>query len=168
MPVLRYGLGMIKSSRRVFLLGLMGASASPTLALAQARVGPLSTGEVVIEAASGRHVFKVEIAQTEPERSQGLMFRQRLAADAGMLFDFGEEQSVAFWMQNTLIPLDMVFIRRDGRIVNIAQRTIPLSTDTIPSAEPVRFVLEVIGGTAARLGIKAGDRVTLPPTRGQR
>ncbi len=128
-------------------------------------MGPLPVAEVAIEASNGRHVFKVEIAQTEPERSQGLMFRQRLAADAGMLFDFGEEQPVAFWMQNTLIPLDMVFIRRDGRIANIAQRTIPLSTDTVPSSEPVRFVLEVNGGTTARLGIKAGDRVTLPPTR---
>ena len=159
---------MTKSNRRFFVLGSIATAACVSLAGAQPRVGPLPMAEVAIEAATGRHVFKVEIAQTEPERSQGLMFRQRLAADAGMLFDFGEEQPVAFWMQNTLIPLDMVFIRRDGRITNIAQRTIPLSTDTVPSSEPVRFVLEVNGGTTARLGIKAGDRVKLPPTQGQR
>ncbi|MSO88942.1 MAG: DUF192 domain-containing protein [Rhodospirillaceae bacterium] len=156
---------MTGSNRRFFVLGSIATAACASLAGAQPRVGPLPMAAVAIEAATGRHVFKVEIAQTEPERSQGLMFRQRLAADAGMLFDFGEEQPVAFWMQNTLIPLDMVFIRRDGRIANIAQRTIPLSTDAVPSSEPVRFVLEVNGGTTARLGIKAGDRVTLPPTQ---
>jgi uncharacterized membrane protein (UPF0127 family) len=76
-----------------------------------------------------------------------------------MLFDFGHSESVAMWMKNTLIPLDMLFIASDGSVINIAQRTVPESLTPIPSAQPVRYVLELAGGTASRLGIKPGDRV---------
>ena len=79
-----------------------------------------------------------------------------------MLFDFHREQEVSFWMQNTYIPLDMIFIRGDGRILRIAENTEPLSTRMIPSGGPVRAVLEVIGGTARKLGIAPGDRVASP------
>jgi hypothetical protein len=109
-----------------------------------------------------RHGFKVEVASSPDERAQGLMFRRTLAPDAGMLFDFGRTEPVAMWMKNTLIPLDMLFIASDGAVVNIAQRTVPGSLTPIPSAKPVRFVLELAGGTTARLGIKPGDKVLHP------
>jgi uncharacterized membrane protein (UPF0127 family) len=109
---------------------------------------------------SGTHRFRVEVAVNDAERARGLMFRRELAADAGMLFDFNVTQPVSMWMKNTLLPLDMLFVAEDGRVVNIAERTIPGSLTPIPSEEPVRFVIELAGGTAARLRLRAGDRVT--------
>ena len=117
---------------------------------------------LTIVSRSGRHAFQVELARNDAERAQGLMFRRNLAADRGMLFDFGRVQPISMWMQNTYIPLDMVFIRPDGTIARIAENTEPLSTRAIPSGEPVLAVLEVIGGTASRLGLRAGDRVEHP------
>lgn len=105
------------------------------------------------------HAFQVEIAATDAERAKGLMFRRELAVNAGMLFDFATPQPVTMWMKNTLLPLDMLFVAEDGRVVNIAERTVPGSLAAIPSDEPVRFVIEVNGGTASRLRLKAGDRV---------
>jgi uncharacterized membrane protein (UPF0127 family) len=90
------------------------------------------------------------------------MYRKTLPEGQGMLFDFHHEQDVSFWMQNTYIPLDMIFIRGDGRILRIAENTEPLSTRLIPSGGPVRAVLEVIGGTTRKLGIAPGDRVASP------
>jgi uncharacterized protein len=90
------------------------------------------------------------------------MFRKELPEGRGMLFDFDREQPVSFWMHNTYIPLDMIFIRADGRILRIAENTEPLSDRLVPSGGPVRAVLEVMGGTAKRLGIEAGDRVESP------
>ncbi len=110
----------------------------------------------------GRHAFQVEIARNDAERAQGLMFRRNLAPDRGMLFDFGRVQPISMWMQNTYIPLDMIFIRADGTIARVAENAEPLSTRTIPSGEPVLAVLEVPGGTAARLGIKPGARIEHP------
>ncbi|MGB9044686.1 MAG: DUF192 domain-containing protein [Pseudolabrys sp.] len=111
---------------------------------------------------TGVHVFAVEIADNDADRAKGLMYRKELPEGRGMLFDFHREQEVSFWMQNTYIPLDMVFIRGDGRILRIAENTEPLSTRLIPSGGPVRAVLEVIGGTARKLGIAPGDRVASP------
>ena len=109
-----------------------------------------------------RHTFQVEVARNDADRAQGLMFRRNLAPDRGMLFDFGRVQPISMWMQNTYIPLDMVFIRPDGTIARVAENAEPLSTRMIPSGEPVLAVLEVPGGTAARLAIKAGDRIEHP------
>ena len=106
-----------------------------------------------------RHRFRVEIVSTPQDRSQGLQGRKQLAADTGMLFDFGVALPVYMWMKNTYIALDMIFIAPDGRIVNIAPGTTPESLAVIESAGSVRAVLEVPAGTAARLGIKPGDRV---------
>ena len=115
---------------------------------------------LVIETAAGaRHEFRVEIAATPEERSQGLMFRTAMAADAGMLFQYPAPQYITMWMANTILPLDMLFIAADGRILNIAARTVPQSRETIPSAAPAAGVLELNGGSAARLGIAAGDLV---------
>jgi uncharacterized membrane protein (UPF0127 family) len=103
--------------------------------------------------------FSIEVARTPEQQQLGLMFRNKLAPDAGMLFLYPQPQRIAMWMKNTLIPLDMVFIGADGRIVNIAERTVPLSTAPIYSSNPAVAVLELNGGTAARLGIKPGDTV---------
>jgi len=134
------------------------------LIAAPARPAGLQTLEIASK--TGVHVFSVEIADTEPAREKGLMFRKELPAGRGMLFDFHREQDVSFWMQNTYIPLDMMFIRGDGRILRIVENAEPLSTKLIPSGGPVLAVLEVIGGTARRLGIAPGDRVAHPIFKG--
>lgn len=123
-----------------------------------------SAGTQTLEIAtrSGVHVFAVEVVDNDADRAKGLMFRKELPEGQGMLFDFQREQEVSFWMQNTYIPLDMLFIRGDGRILRIAENTEPLSTRMIPSSGPVRAVLEVIGGTARKLGLAPGDRVAHP------
>jgi uncharacterized protein len=125
-------------------------------------VRPAGLPTLEIASGSGVHVFAVEIADTDAQREKGLMFRKELPEGQGMLFDFHREQDVAMWMQNTYIPLDMLFIQGDGRILRIAENTEPLSTRIIPSGGPVRAVLEVIGGTARKLGIASGDRVAFP------
>lgn len=109
---------------------------------------------------SGVQVFTVEEAKTEEERERGLMFRTALPEGQGMIFDFSPEQNVSMWMKNTLIPLDMIFIRADGRILRIAENTKIKSEDIISSGGPVRAVVEVIAGTARKFGIAAGDKVS--------
>ena len=109
-----------------------------------------------------RHLFQVEVARNQNDRAQGLMFRRSMAPDRGMLFDFERVEPVSMWMQNTYLSLDMLFVRPDGTIARIAANTEPLSTRTIGSGEPVLSVLELNAGTAARLGIKAGDRIEHP------
>ena len=106
------------------------------------------------------HAFSVELATNDAERARGLMFRKSLPEGHGMLFDFQTDQPVQFWMRNTYVPLDMIFIRGDGRVLSIAQNATPLSDTLIPSAGPVRGVLEVIAGTARKYHIAPGDRVT--------
>ncbi len=109
---------------------------------------------------SGVHAFSVELATNDAERARGLMFRKSLPEGHGMLFDFKTDQPVQFWMHNTYISLDMIFIRGDGRILRVAENAKPMSDDLIPSGGPVRAVLEVIAGTARKLHIAPGDRVT--------
>jgi len=114
----------------------------------------------LIVSAGGRDIkFEVELATNDAERSRGLMYRKQLGAYDGMLFDFYQEMPVSFWMKNTLIPLDMVFIAADGTVRHVHANAVPLSTDTVPSRFPVRAVLEINGGSAALLGIKPGDKV---------
>ena len=125
----------------------------------QAQPQAFERDQLAIETAAGAQHFAVELAVTPEERAQGLMFRQRLAADAGMLFLYPAARPVSMWMKNTAIPLDMLFIGDDGRIQQIAERAIPESTATISSIEPARAVLELNGGTAARLNIQVGDHV---------
>jgi uncharacterized protein len=120
------------------------------------------TSELTIISASGPHRFKVELAETPQQMTQGLMFRTSLAPDAGMLFDYRQPTAATMWMRNTLIPLDMLFVDARGRIVNIHERAVPQSDDVIAAAEPVRAVIELNGGTAERLGIEPGDRVVHP------
>src|SRR5262245_43309365 len=136
-------------------LSVLGCSLSGASGrLAAAELQPLE-----VASKSGVHVFAVELASTPQEQATGLMFRRELPEGQGMLFDFHREQPTSFWMKNTYIPLDMIFIRGDGRILRIAENTVPLSETLVPSGGPVRAVLEVIGGTARKLGIAPGDRV---------
>ncbi len=121
-----------------------------------------AAGRATIEIVSsnGVHAFDVRLATNDAERERGLMFVKSLPEGQGMLFDFKRDQPVSFWMHNTYIPLDMIFIAGDGRIMHIVENAKPLSDDLIPSQYPVRAVLEVIGGTAEKLGIKTGDHVS--------
>ena len=127
------------------------------------------SGDVKFEKSSlvvvtgGREIkFDIEMADTEPRREHGLMYRKQMGAYEGMLFDFFREQPVAFWMKNTLIPLDMVFIAADGTVRHVHANATPMSTDSISSEAAVRGVLEINGGTARLLGIKPGDKVRHP------
>ncbi len=117
------------------------------------------TSPLAIETADGRIDFTVELAISQAQMRQGLMYRRKLARDAGMLFVYGWPRPSSMWMKNTYIPLDMLFIDSDGWIVRIAERTVPQSLAVISSGAPVRGVLELNGGSAARFGIAPGDRV---------
>ena len=104
----------------------------------------------------------MEVAKTPEQQAQGLMFRKSLGADQGMIFPRDPPVDASFWMKNTLIPLDIIFIRSDGTIARIAENTVPMSLDPIPSLEPVAAVLEIAGGRASELGIKPNDKVVWP------
>jgi uncharacterized membrane protein (UPF0127 family) len=118
--------------------------------------------ELTVDGKSGRHEFEVEIADDDRERAMGLMFRRSMRDDEGMLFDFGGEEPASFWMHNTYISLDMLFIRADGTVESIAERATPLSDKSISSKRPVRYVLEIKGGVSASLGLMPGDKVSGP------
>lgn len=143
--------------RRHFVGFALLFGARPACAIAAFR-----TSEMTIDTASGAHKFSIELATTEAQLEQGLMFRRHLARNAGMLFDFKRPIEAKMWMKNTLIPLDMLFLDAGGRIVDLHERAVPYSTDVIASKAPARFVVELNGGTVARFGIKVGDRVTSP------
>ncbi len=130
------------------------ASPGPSLAKTPAVLEPLE-----ILTSRGPVRFQVEIAADDASRARGLMYRKSLAPDRGMLFDFHTPRPVSFWMRNTYISLDMIFIRADGRILSIARNTTPLSDEGVPSGGAVRAVLELVGGRAAQIGALPGDRV---------
>jgi uncharacterized protein len=125
-----------------------------------AQGGDLDSLEIVT--ATGRHAFQVEIANNDATREHGLMDRRYMAADHGMLFEFDREAPVSFWMKNTYIPLDMIFIAPSGVVTHIAANAEPLSERVIPSGGPCVAVLELNGGTAASIGLKVGDKVRHP------
>ena len=118
----------------------------------------LEQAPLTIRSANGEHRFTVDVARTPAQQERGLMFVHSLAPNHGMIFPYDPPQDVAFWMKNCFIPLDMVFIRSDGTIVRIAYAK-PHDETPVPSGEPIALVLEIRGGRAAELGIKAGDIV---------
>ena len=123
---------------------------------------PAGLDLVALEVKSGdkTHKFTVEMARTDKEQARGLMYRTELADNMGMLFPYDQPQILSFWMKNTLISLDLIFIREDGTIANIAAEAEPYSLESLKSEEPTVAVLEIAGGLAEELGIKAGDIVT--------
>lgn len=149
------GVVALRATLVAAFLGLMVLAASRPIAAAEQQ-------NLEIVTKNGVYPFAVELAVTPEEHERGLMFRKELPEGRGMLFDFKTEQPVEFWMHNTYIPLDIIFIRKDGRILRIAESAEPMSDRHIPSGGPVLGVLEVIGGTAKKLGIAAGDRVAAP------
>jgi uncharacterized membrane protein (UPF0127 family) len=129
-----------------------------TLLLLTVATACSADNHAIFHTAKGDFVFTIEIADTEAEREKGLMFRTSLAPDAGMLFDYHQEQEAAFWMQNTLIPLDMIFISAKGVVKSIHVNARPMDTTPIPSGGPIRFVMEIPGGRSEEIGLKVGDR----------
>ncbi|NNE84910.1 MAG: DUF192 domain-containing protein [Alphaproteobacteria bacterium] len=142
--------------RNIVVLAVVMAG---TAALAQST---FDRSTLSIETAQGSHEFDIELALAPDQQAQGLMFRQEMAKDAGMLFFHQRERVASMWMRNTFIPLDMLFVARDGRIVHIVERTVPHSLTTISAGIPVRAVLELNAGTVHRLAIKSGDRLIHP------
>jgi uncharacterized membrane protein (UPF0127 family) len=143
--------------RRHFLIIALLLAAVPALALET-----FGTSELTVQTAAGPQKFSIELALSDAQMEQGLMFRRSMAPDAGMLFDFKHPTNVTMWMKNTVIPLDMLFLDASGKIIDTHERAVPYSTDIIASAVPSRYVIELNGGTVARLGIKLGDQVTSP------
>jgi uncharacterized protein len=147
---------------------LCGCRAEPAANVSQpvqARTAPSGLELVPLTIHSGErtHRFLIEVARTPEQQERGLMFRERLGPDEGMIFPFSFPRPASFWMRNTLIPLDMIFIREDGTIARIAANTVPMSEETVTSGgELVAAVLELRGGRAAELGIGEGDRVSWP------
>jgi uncharacterized protein len=129
-------------------------------ALAAQQFASFAKGDLTIQTAAGPQKFTIELATDEAQREQGLMYRTRMPADAGMLFIYPHEQPVAMWMKNTNLPLDMLFITADGHIRSISERAVPQSLAIIPSEGPVKAALELNAGTVERLGIKLGDTVS--------
>ena len=125
-------------------------------------VGAMDKGTLEIATKDGVRVFNVDVAVTDEEREKGLMFVKQVPDGYGMLFDFKVDEQVTMWMKNTLVSLDMIFIRHDGTIARIAENTPIESERIIPSGEPVRAVLEVAAGTAKKYGIAPGDKVGYP------
>lgn len=153
----------MKNTLSVLFRASMGAMLTCMVAaIGLAASDSQSDSTLIIATRDAQHRFTIELARTPAEMERGLMYRDRLAPDHGMLFLYDEERSASFWMKNTLIPLDLIFADSSGRIVQIAERAVPLSTALISSDSSVRAVLEVNGGTADRLKIAVGDRLIHP------
>ena len=139
------------------------ANASAPAAAASLPVHPVSGLTVVpltVTTSGGVHVFKVEVAATFGEQERGLMFRTVMGADEGMIFPMDPPRATAFWMKNTVIPLDIIFIGADHKVLNVAANAVPYDMTPLPSAGAAAAVLELNGGRAAAIGLKAGDTVS--------
>jgi uncharacterized protein len=143
------------SAALLLSLAVTGCSTSGS----EARTASASSVPLTIATPLKKHVFTVEVARTEAQQERGLMFRSHLAPNGGMIFPMDPPRMASFWMKNTVIPLDMIFIRADGTIARIAAETIPYSLAPVSSGEPVAAVLEIAGGRAAELGINEDDKV---------
>jgi uncharacterized membrane protein (UPF0127 family) len=145
-------------------LAAVPAACQPAAAPVALERSPAGLDQVTLTVTSGhaQHRFIVEVARTEAEQMTGLMNRDTLAPDRGMIFPYATPQPVSFWMKNTIIPLDMIFVAPGGHILRIEAKAVPFSFEPVPSGGPIEAVLELGGGRAAELGIKPGDRVSWP------
>ena len=146
--------------RRRYGFGVLAVLTALLAAVPAAGGIAFGRAEVRIETAAGARLFDAELAETPAQRARGLMFRPALAPGAGMLFLFPRRERPTMWMANTWLPLDMLFVAADGRIVDIVANAVPRSRLAISSPHPARMVLELAGGTARRLGIAPGDRLS--------
>ena len=153
----RFSLPTLRVLMSALALCFLLAGAAPLRAQEQGGIE-----ELVLVTGKGPQKFSVEVMRTDAQRGKGLMFRQYMPEDRGMLFDFKVEQQVTMWMKNTYLPLDMIFISRAGKVVGLAENTEPLSERIIPSGAPAYGVLEVNAGVAAKIGVKIGDLVQHP------
>ncbi|MEO9599929.1 DUF192 domain-containing protein [Parasphingorhabdus sp.] len=135
------------------------AASNPNSELPLSEAG-LNQVPLNIQSSQATHAFVVEVAESSAQQAQGLMFRTKLASDKGMIFPFAEDRVASFWMKNTVISLDIIFIRRDGTIESIAANTVPYSLAPVRSNGPIATVLEIAAGRANELGIAPGDTVT--------
>ena len=151
----------MKSGWRIFILAVVVAMpiAISTWPLRSSTAQAAERIPLTIKTAKAEHKFRIEIARTSEEQARGLMFRESLPADGGMIFPMIPPRYASFWMKNTLIPLDMIFIRSDGTIARIEPETVPQTLEPVSSGEPVAAVLEIDGGLSAKLGIAEGDTV---------
>ncbi len=144
----------------LWLALLCAVPLAPAVALEIGTAQPqLRQVPLTLETATGRHRYAVEVAATAEQQQRGMMFRARMARDRGMLFPFDPPRAASFWMENTILPLDLVFIGADGRVLNVAADAVPYSRAFIDSAGEAAAVLELNAGEAAKIGLKAGDRV---------
>jgi hypothetical protein len=140
-------------------LGAVGAACKTDGAKPAAPPSAAAAPTVTIDTGGRKLAFRVEVAVTSSEHERGLMYRQQLDADAGMLFVFNEPRVQVFWMKNTFIPLDMLFIGADRRIVGIVENAVPETTSARQVGLPSQYVLEIGGGLSGRLGIRSGQTV---------
>jgi hypothetical protein len=140
-------------------LGAVGAACKTDGAKPAAPPSAAAAPTVTIDTGGRKLAFRVEVAVTSSEHERGLMYRQHLDADAGMLFVFNEPRVQVFWMKNTFIPLDMLFIGADRRIVGIVENAVPETTSARQVGLPSQYVLEIGGGLSGRLGIRSGQTV---------
>lgn len=149
-------------------LTLAATLSSPLQSGAQELNGEgLPVETLVVTTRNGQHEFQVEVASTDVQRAKGLMHREEMAESAGMLFVFEASGDRYFWMKNTPLSLDIIFISDGGRIVRIAEDTVPFSEKIIPSRLPAKYVLELNAGTSMKLGISEGDLVSAPSMSNQ-
>lgn len=162
-PVGRNGQARTHRLRHALRLCLIGLAALAALVRAAPGIAEEATTEPLsIVTATGTHSFSVEVMRTQPELEKGLMFRKSMPEDHGMLFDFKTEQSVMMWMKNTYIPLDMIFMAKTGKVVGIVANAKPMSEQILTVLTPTDAVLELNGGTAAKIGLEVGDLVRHP------
>jgi uncharacterized membrane protein (UPF0127 family) len=148
------------------VLALFALAFVATASLAAKAAEPLQRLDIA-SAGGATHMFQIELARKPDELARGLMFRRYMPKDRGMLFDFAQPRPATMWMENTYLPLDMVFIRADGTIARIEAHAEPLSRRVIGAGEPVLAVLELNGGVCEELGIRPGDRVVHPLFKGR-
>ena len=156
-PIL--GLALLSLAAACSPQSATGGNTAPASAPAVHPVSGLQVIPLTVTSAGKLHRFRVELARSEAEQAKGLMFRTAMGADEGMIFPMSPPRQAAFWMQNTVIPLDIIFIGSDRRVLNIAANTVPYSEEQVPSVGAAAAVLELNGGRAAQLGIGPGDRV---------
>ncbi|KAA0694544.1 DUF192 domain-containing protein [Neorhizobium sp. P12A] len=150
------------ASMALFLLGSMPAFDAHA-AVTQPQNIQFASETLTITPAKGEaRKFTVELALTDAQREYGLMFRKSMPADHGMLFDFGTSRQVMMWMENTQLPLDMLFLDEKGTVTHIQANAVPYSEDIIDSGQPVKYVIELNGGIVKKLGLAVGDRVSSP------